>query len=61
LNITEDALKTLEEVPRGTIKVSHLEPLAPLKPQLQKEATERIVNEARFNLLCRKSCDKRSG
>lgn len=42
LNITDDTLKRLAKVPHGTIRVSHLEPLSTLKPELQKTVTERI-------------------
>lgn len=48
LNITTETWKALEGVPRGTLAVSHFEPLATLKPELQKEATARILRNVEY-------------
>jgi len=45
LKLSDEVLKKVRSVPRGTLTVSHLEPIATLSPENQKQLIEEIIDE----------------
>jgi len=44
LKLSDEVLQKVRSVPRGTLTVSHLEPIATLSPESQKQVIETILN-----------------